>query len=441
MSFQEINIDSRTVPFILSQDVERVTNRSLYFHIPFCQDICSFCPFTREILQDEEYLNRYVNALINEIQLKAQYTYVSRKPITSIFFGGGTPSIMKPNHIRKIGQAIKDNFDISELKEFSFEMNAKTITIDRIAALKDIGVTHGRMGVQTFNPEYRDMFKLTASMENIYNGAKLLNENFDYVCIDMLYGMHGQKLGDVIKDLKQARQLGTSHMDVYPINNGVIQKRLQDEYTKKHYTATDGLNKYLFNVAIYEYLARNGFRPHNGHGYYRCPSRNGLGDFVDDKYTFQYHESVYGYAGHEIIAFGPVGYSVLNEYVISNQANINNYIESLERGEFPIAGIGVYPRTLTEIKGMVLHLPYHGVAYKENINFNYIDDEMMDKIEQLTNAELLIEYDDRFALTKTGWYNYVNLLYYLSPKCEQDALMRYVRNANVYDEYICNLEF
>lgn len=367
--------------------------------------------------------------------------YVSNKPITSIFFGGGTPSIMKPSHIKMIGQAIKDNFDLSELKEFSFEMNAKTATIDRISALKEIGVTHGRMGVQTFNPEYRDIFKLTATIENIYDGAKLLNNNFDYVCIDMLYGMHGQTLGDIIKDLKQARQLGTSHMDVYPINNGVIQKSLQDEYTKKHYTVTNGLNKYLYNVAIYEYLGKNGFKPHNGHGYYRCSDNSSSGDFVNDKYTFQYHESVYGYAGHEVIAFGAVGYSVLNEYVISNQANIKKYIDILEKGELPIAGIGVYPKSLTEIRGIVLHLPYHGVAYKDKINFQYINDELSSKIKQLIDAEMVVEHEDRIALTKLGWYNYVNLLYFLSPESEQDALMKYVRNANVYNEYISNLDF
>lgn len=150
-----------------------------------------------------------------------------------------------PKHILRIGNAIKDNFDLSSLKEFSFEMNAKTVLPERVAAMREVGVTHGRMGVQTFNPEYRDMFKLSATLENIYYGAELLNKTFDYVCIDMLYGMHGQTAEDIIKDLRQARQLGTSHMDVYPINNGVIQKRLKEEYDKRNFKATSALNKYL----------------------------------------------------------------------------------------------------------------------------------------------------------------------------------------------------
>lgn len=254
MSYSEISVDLDSIKTVFERSSDRVSNRSLYFHIPFCQDICSFCPFTREVLKDEAFLDRYVDALIKEIVLKAKYRYISEKPITSIFFGGGTPSILLPKHILRIGNAIKDNFDLSSLKEFSFEMNAKTVLPERVAAMREVGVTHGRMGVQTFNPEYRDMFKLSATLENIYYGAELLNKTFDYVCIDMLYGMHGQTAEDIIKDLRQARQLGTSHMDVYPINNGVIQKRLKEEYDKRNFKATSALNKYLFNVLIYDYF-------------------------------------------------------------------------------------------------------------------------------------------------------------------------------------------
>lgn len=89
----------------------------------------------------------------------------------------------------------------------------------------------------------------------------------------------------------------------------------------------------------------------------------------------------------------------------------------------------------------MLHLPYHGVAYKDKINFQYINDELSSKIKQLIDAEMVVEHEDRIALTKLGWYNYVNLLYFLSPESEQDALMKYVRNANVYNEYISNLDF
>lgn len=441
MSYNEISVNSDSIKAVFERPSSRVVNRSLYFHIPFCQDICSFCPFTRIVLKDESILDRYVEAIIREIELKSKYQYISEYPVTSIFFGGGTPSILLPKHIRRIGKAIKDHFDLSCLKEFSFEMNAKTVLPERVAAMKEIGVTHGRMGVQTFNPEYRNMFKLSATLENIYNGASLLNKTFDYVCIDMLYGMHGQTIEDIIKDLHQARQLGTSHMDVYPINNGVIQKRLKDEYDRRNLKATSALNKYLFNAVIYYYLHENGFAPHNGHGYYRTQRTVKNKGFVDNGYTFQYHESVYGYAGHEIVAFGTVGYSVFNEFVVSNHADISEYISMVESGNLPISGIATYPRELTEIKGLVLHLPYHGNVEKSRINYSFVNDDLKQKLEELTLLKMIEDNGDTFNLTRKGWQNYVNLLFYLSPQREQDVLLNRIKRANLYSEFVNNLDF
>lgn len=443
MSYKEIKVDEKSTLSAFNNDLNRVRNRALYFHIPFCEDICAFCPFVREVLRSQDRLNNYVDALVKEIEIKSKIGNVSKYPITAIFFGGGTPSILKPNHILKIGNAIKNNFDLSHLKEFSFEMNAKTVEIEKIKALKEIGVTHARMGVQTFNPKYRDIFRLSATIDNIYNGAKLLNENFDYTCVDMLYGMHGQCIDEVIKDLKNAIDLGTTHIDVYPINNGVIQDRLKKSYDKHGLKAHSALSKHLFVPAIYDYMKYNNFLPHNGHGYVRVKDYKKYEgkNFVYDEYSFQYHESVYGYSGHEVIAFGVVGYSVLNEYVVGNVSNIDEYVQMVVDGKLPIAGIGIYNRSLTDIKGIALHLPYHGVAYKKLIDENIIDDELTDKLNWLKEKDMIVEYDDRWAVTRLGWLNYVNLLYFLSPKCEQERLNKYIEQAKLGNEFNSKLLF
>lgn len=226
--------------------------RALYFHIPFCQDICLFCHFTREICLDEEIYDKYADAVVHEIKLKTSYENLSNHPVTAIFFGGGTPSILMPKQIRKIGNAIRENFNLSGLKEFSYEMNAKTVTPDRIEALKEIGVTHARMGVQTFNPRYRALFGLTATLDQVYKGAQLLNDNFENVCIDMLYGLHGQTPGEFIKDMHHAVGLGTSAIDVYPINNMVTQPLLSKKYEEENLTPTSGLDKFSLNMLLNE---------------------------------------------------------------------------------------------------------------------------------------------------------------------------------------------
>ena len=422
---------------------ENPVNRSLYFHIPFCQDICAFCPFTREVLKSEDYLDTYVDALICEIEIKSKYSNITKHPITSIFFGGGSPSILLPRHIKKIGNKIKEVFDLSELIEFSFEMNAKTVTIDRIEALKSIGVTHARMGIQTFNPSYRKMFHLTATIEQIINGVKLLNDNFKYVCVDMLYGMHGQTVDDFLRDLHHIIQLGTTNIDVYPINNSVIQKRLQKEYLKRGLTPATGLTKFSFNVILNQYMRENGYLPHNGHGYVKSEKTEIISNHVvTNQYTFQYHETNYGYKGHEIVAFGVAGYSVFDDFVVGNIGDISKYITMLlDNNELPIAGVGQYPSWMSDLKGIVLHLPYHGYAEKSKLKEVTIDDETLKKLDILKECNLIIEDNDAYRLTQSGWYNYVNLLYYLSPKNEQAVLEKFIDDRYPEDPWKIDLRF
>ena len=441
LSYSEQTVNQDYIESVLNQDTGRVQNRSLYFHIAFCQDICAFCPFTREVLKDEALLDESVEALIKEIEMKSKYSYVKDYPISAIFFGGGTPSILKPEHIRKIGRAIRNNFNISEIKEFSFEMNAKTVLEDKVEALKDIGVTHARMGVQTFNPLYRELFKLSATIENIYDGAKLLNNYFDNVCIDMLYGMHGEGIGDIVRDINTAIQLGTSHMDVYPINNGVIQSRLRKSYETYGLKPLTGLDKYIANKMCNELLEKNGYMPHNGHGYYKAENKRNGDRFVDQGYTFQYHESVYGYSGHEILGFGVAAFSSYNECVMGNTSDIKKYVDTINEGSLPIVGLGFYERKLTDIKGLVLHLPYHGIAEKDKIDFTTVDNELFDKIKKLKELEMVNEDENSIWLTKDGWCNYVNLLYYLSPQCEQEALYKYIEKAGIMSEFHADMLF
>ena len=415
-------------------------NRSLYFHIPFCQDICAFCPFTREILTSNDYLEQYVDALITEIKLKSSIRGISDVPITSIFFGGGTPSILHPKHILRIGKAIHEGFDLSHLKEFSFEMNAKTVRQDLVDALKEIGVTHARMGVQTFNPIYRSLFKLSATIETIEAAVELLNNNFNHVCVDILYGMHGQRVDDFLKDLNHSINLNTSNIDVYPINNSVIQERLKQEYISCGMTPMTGLSKFSFNIILNQYMRANGYLPHNGHGYVKSSSKEILKNPVTTRsYTFQYHETVYGYKGHELIAFGVAGYSIFDNIIMGNVINNKQYISMLQENMLPLIGVATYPSWMSDIKGITSHLPYHGFAKKELI-YN-IDDETLEKIDFLKKTGLLIETSDEYMLSQTGWYNYVNLLYYLSPTCDQEALKKMVEISCPDDPWTHSLDF
>ena len=137
-------------------------------------------------------IDAYVENLLREIQIKSEAVDLKAVPVTSIFFGGGTPSLLDPDQILRIGAAIKDNFDLTQLTEFSFEIEVKSLTRARAEAMRAIGVTHPRFGLQTFDQNWRDTFDLTATLGQVREATALLIEIFPFQTFDILYGMSGQ---------------------------------------------------------------------------------------------------------------------------------------------------------------------------------------------------------------------------------------------------------
>ena len=133
---------------------------------------------------------------------------------------------MNPNQIIQIGRALRDHFNLSELLEFSFEVEVKSVTPERVEAMKEIGVSHARFGLQTFSPTYRELFALTATIEQIEKATVLLQTAFRNVSCDLLYGMNGQTVDELEADIEGAHRLGLKNVDLYPINNLVTQHKL-----------------------------------------------------------------------------------------------------------------------------------------------------------------------------------------------------------------------
>ncbi|MGN6319776.1 MAG: coproporphyrinogen-III oxidase family protein, partial [Trinickia sp.] len=123
-------------PQIWTDAARHVRSRALYFHIPFCDTICNFCPFTRGRYSSRAVIDEYFAALLAEIRLKADLIDLKQVPISAIFFGGGTPSLLDPEQIRQIGELIRETFDLSHLREFSFEVEVKSLTAERALAMR-----------------------------------------------------------------------------------------------------------------------------------------------------------------------------------------------------------------------------------------------------------------------------------------------------------------
>ncbi|SDB85864.1 coproporphyrinogen-III oxidase family protein [Paraburkholderia lycopersici] len=404
-------------------------SRALYIHIPFCDTICSFCPFVRTAGYDSQEIGKYVQTLVREIELKARIPTLTSTPIGAVFFGGGTPSVLSPHQIRTIGNALRENFDLGKCREFSFEFEVKSATEARVAAALDIGVTHARFGAQTFVPSFRKHFRLSASVEVLNRAAQLLQNAFPHSSCDILYGMHGQTEEDLEFDIEQASNLGLANLDFYPLNNLVTQPVLSTSFANSNSKPTSGLTKHYMSLYVREALRTRGYLPHNGHGFVRTQlAKSHDRPLITPEYSFVYHEHTLGYPSHDVLGFGVNAISSFSGFVVSNTESRKIYDEAISDGQLPIV-VREHSRETDACRPLALALPYHGEIPRSWIDTNFVPHEIMERLVQLRDHGLVRETSDAYALTEDGLAWYVNMMFYLSPEMERFALAKIIQQA------------
>jgi anaerobilin synthase len=400
---------------------------ALYFHIPFCDTICTFCTLNRGLgSTGDEQIETYVRALLREIELKGKYVSASGRPVEAIFFGGGTPSTLTAGQIRRIGRAIHENFDLSMLEEFTFEVEVKSLTEEKCAAMRDIGVNKARFGLQTFNPVYRELFNITATLDQEYAAIELLRRYFKCTSFDMIYGMHGQTFEDFSRDIEQATALGTETIEFYPITNIVTQVPLHRGYAKRGLAPLTFIQKMAMTIYLNQYLRAAGFQQHNGHGFLRLPEGAEPGpDFISRDYTNLYNKHFWAHHDDELIGLGNSGTSQLGKFTVMNDENRSTYVKNLlENNDVKITLVAA-DRVPYE-RGIVFHLPYFGWLDKTRIPWDRVPSGTTEKLGRLVADRMLVEDDNEYRVTELGWIWYVNMMYYLSPKGDQLVLDDFV---------------
>jgi oxygen-independent coproporphyrinogen-3 oxidase len=203
----------------------------IYLHIPFCKSRCSYCDFATDVYRDSAAVERYVEALCREGSTacvggwQAQAVTLdgrdfaggtARLQIDTIYFGGGTPSLLNPDQVGRILQVVHDRFNVAADAEITMEMNPATVTAESLTAYRSLGVNRASFGVQTFND--RDL-KLLARGHDVHdarNTFRLLREaGFDNVSFDLIAGLPGQTMADWQFNLEEAIKLDPEHISLY----------------------------------------------------------------------------------------------------------------------------------------------------------------------------------------------------------------------------------
>ena len=193
----------------------------IYIHIPFCRSRCSYCDFATDVFKSEETVERYVNALTKEIENfsfdKSQIPNPkSQIQADTIYFGGGTPSLLAPEQLEKILNSLHKKFSIDKSAEITMEMNPATLTPETLKSYKSLGVNRASFGAQTFDDTELKRLGRRHTASDVRETIELLrNADFQNVSFDLIAGLPRQTLRDWERNLNEALKLNPEHISLY----------------------------------------------------------------------------------------------------------------------------------------------------------------------------------------------------------------------------------
>jgi len=182
----------------------------LYLHVPFCAAICNYCNFNRGLF-DPALKDRYVEALAREVRRSADGARAD-----TIFFGGGTPSLLEPAEIARLIAACRESFDLDAGAEVTLEANPETVDADRLAAFREAGVTRVSLGVQSFrDDELARLGRLHGAARARRALADARAAGFDNVSLDLMMWLPQQTPAAWRESVDEAVLLSPDHLSLY----------------------------------------------------------------------------------------------------------------------------------------------------------------------------------------------------------------------------------
>lgn len=293
---------------------------SLYLHIPFCEHKCIYCDFYS--IETIDPLERFLAALKKEITLVADT--LRKEPMETVFFGGGTPSLLSPEQIKNLLDLLADTFTIAAGAEITLEANPGTVDEAKLAGYRSAGVNRLSFGVQSFFED--DLKFLTrihspAQAEEAVRAAR--RAGFDNVSIDLIFALPNQTEARWRHNLERAIDLETEHLSAYSliVEAGTPLARMVRSRQVSPLPLAVEAEMYEITMRV---LGAAGYEHYEVSNYARPGRRS------------RHNSNYWNHANY--IGFGPSAHSFWADRRWWNIANLSSYCERLERGESPAAG-------------------------------------------------------------------------------------------------------
>jgi oxygen-independent coproporphyrinogen-3 oxidase len=308
---------------------------SLYFHIPFCVHRCAYCDFNTYAGQ-ESLIPAYVESLCREVEIVAR-SAPERLTAHTIFFGGGTPSLLSSKQFESILKSVRDSFDLSPEAEISLEANPGTVTLDSLRDLRGLGFNRISLGVQSAHPdELHQLERIHDTFDVIDAVSWARRAGFDNLNLDLIFGLPEQSLDRWQATVKLILGLHPEHLSLYALTvehgtpfgrwaqRGLLPVPDPDTAADMYEWAGDALEAAGFEQYEISNWAKPGRQCRHNLQYWRC---------------------------QPYLGFGAGGHGCTSGLRVSNVLRIKNYIERIQAGTpIPRTPFPLSPATVAQTK-------------------------------------------------------------------------------------------
>jgi len=352
--------------------------RHLYVHLPFCAHRCGYCDFVTVVGRDRDH-GAYVDALLAELELERG---LLADDVDTVFLGGGTPTVTEPAALARLLAGLP------QARETTVEANPETVTPGLAALLREHGVNRVSLGAQSFQPHLLETLERRAGPEDVPGAVRTLREaGFDNVSLDLIYGVPGQSVADLARDLEKAIALEPEHLSCYELE-AKPGTRFTHAHGEELERQADAMEDYFERVV--EMLTGAGYRWYETANFCR----------IDEARDLRAHHNLGYWLGRDYLGLGVGAVSTIAGARWRNAPSLPRYLAVLARGERPARELEPLDSALQARERVLLGLRLDEPLSLAGLHAS-VDGSALERLERLGLAETSAGGAE-LALTRRG---------------------------------------
>jgi oxygen-independent coproporphyrinogen-3 oxidase len=324
----------------------------LYIHVPFCQKKCDYCYYLSYIGQSGEVVDRYLRDVVHEAELYSQKPALKNRPVSFVYFGGGTPSTLSSTQIRLLRNGLAAAFSWNEVEEVTFECAPRSVRREFLETLREIGVTRVSLGVQSFDNELLKLNGRIHLVEDVLRAFSQIREiGFGWVNLDLMSGLPGETWEKWRDTVRRATALGPESVTVYQTeipHNTQLYRDLEANGLPVAPVAWETKRARL-DYAFAE-LDRAGYTVNSAYSAVKDPQRH--------RFLYQH----YLWRGADMLGLGVASFGYFDGVHFQNEVTLEKYQNAVESGLLPLKRAFALSKRDQVAREFILQLKWGEVA-------------------------------------------------------------------------------